>query len=345
MTVVNPDGTDLFERPMPQTPVRWVERQVRVRGEVVALARLRASARFSDAVEARFLRNQYLGTFAVSTTLVLLAMAGAWWGARHWVRPLRAVQTAAAHTARGEFGRRVEVGHRDAIRGDEIGDLVRNISHMSESLQRLEQVRRRWLADISHELRTPLAGLRGDIEALVDGVRPLEPKAVISLRDTAFQLSALVDDLHLLAMSDLQTLPCKFAEFDAIVLLRELVNRFEGRASAAGLALSVETNGLEVLPVQWDLTRIDQLLSNVLQNSLRYTSAPGRIVVSVRSSGNRAAIDIDDSAPAVPAADLPRLFEPLYRTNFARSEHRSGSGSGSGLGLAICEAIVKSHGG
>ncbi|MGL4575531.1 MAG: ATP-binding protein [Burkholderiaceae bacterium] len=341
VTVVSLDGNPIFDRPMPLNPGRFIDRPIRVRGELVALARLRESGRVPDAVEARFLCKQYLGIFAVSISLVLLALGSAWWASRRWVRPLQAVQDATARIARGELDIRVVVSRNEARRSDEISDLVRNINQMAEGLQRLERARRRWLADMSHELRTPLAVLRGEIEALVDGVRPLTPEAMLSLREEVLQLGALVNDLHLLAMSDLQALPCQFVEIDAVAVMQQLVQRFDARAKSAGLSLSAELGGLTVLPVCWDKIRIDQLLDNLLENSLRYTDSPGRLVLTVKQESDNVMIDIDDSAPGVPAAELSHLFEPLYRADTARSRHRGGSG----LGLAICEAIVRSHSG
>jgi two-component system, OmpR family, sensor histidine kinase BaeS len=341
VTVVSPEGNPIFDRPTPTNPGQFIDRPIRVQGEIIALARLRSAAQVPDAVEARFLQNQYLGIFAVSGILVLLALASAWWVARRWVRPLQAAQDATARIARGEFAVRVSDNPSDAKRSDEIGDLLRNINQMAAGLQRLESSRRRWLADISHELRTPLAGLRGDIEALVDGVRPLKHEAVVSLREKAIQLGGLVDDLHLLAMSDIKTLPCQFLEIDAVMLVRQAAQRFERRAAATGHVLEVKLNGLSALIVCWDKMRIDQLLDNLIENSVRYTDAPGRITLTLKQELNGVAIRIDDSAPAVPGEDMPHLFEPLYRTDSARSRHRSGSG----LGLAICNAIVRSHGG
>jgi two-component system, OmpR family, sensor histidine kinase BaeS len=197
------------------------------------------------------------------------------------------------------------------------------------------------VADISHELRTPLAVLRGEIEALVDGVRPLHHQAMLSLQEEVLRIGALVDDLHLLAMSDLQTLPCQFSTLDAAAFVQHLLQRFDSRATVAGLTLSANLVDASALSVTWDGTRITQLLSNLLDNSLRYTDAPGRIVLLMQRKGEHMLIDIDDSAPGVPGVDLPRLFEPLYRADAARHRHRGGSG----LGLAICEAIVRSHGG
>jgi two-component system, OmpR family, sensor histidine kinase BaeS len=341
VAVVSLDGSPLLGRPLPDDGVPFVDRPIRVRGEVVAQARLRQGSRVPDAVESRFLRKQYLGILVVASALMLLALASAWWVARRWVRPLVAVQDATARIARGEFDVRLADPQQGHARNDEIGDLLRNVNRMAEGLQRLESARRRWVADISHELRTPLAVLRGEIEALVDGVRPLRHEAVLSLREEVLRIGALVDDLHLLAMSDLQALPCHFADFDAVPFVRHLVHRFEARAVSAGLALSTDMGRSAALAVRWDGARIEQLLGNLLENSLRYTDAPGRVVLAMTRADERVVIDINDSAPGVPAADFPRLFEPLYRVDAARSRHRGGSG----LGLAICEAIVRSHGG
>lgn len=132
--------------------------------------------------------------------LSILAVASVGWPAQRRMKLLRAVQYATARIAHGELDVRVQADRRaGAKRTDEIGDLVRYINRMGEGLQRLEQARRRWLANISYELRSPLAVLRGELEALVDGVRPFKTEAIQSLRDEARRLGALVDDLHLLA--------------------------------------------------------------------------------------------------------------------------------------------------
>jgi two-component system, OmpR family, sensor histidine kinase BaeS len=341
VTVVGLDGKTLWHQPAPKEGVQVIDRPIRVRGEVVALARLALVARVPDAVESRFLRNQYLGILGVAAALMLLAVASAWWFARRWVQPLVAVQHATARIARGETDVRL-MGHEQGLgRSDEIGDLVHNVNLMAEGLQRLEGARRRWVADISHELRTPLAVLRGEIEALVDGVRPLHHQAMLSLQEEVLRIGALVDDLHLLALSDLKALPCQFAELNALRFVEGLAQRFESRAQAAGLTLTTVPFDAPTQTVVWDSTRIAQLLGNLLENSLRYTDAPGRIVLAMKQVGDRIVIDIDDSAPGVAAADLPHLFEPLYRADAARSRHRGGSG----LGLAICDAIARSHGG
>jgi two-component system sensor histidine kinase BaeS len=212
---------------------------------------------------------------------------------------------------------------------------------MAEGLEHLETARRRWIAEISHELRTPLTVLRGEIDALAEGIRPLTLEAVGSLREEALRLGAMVDDLHLLAMADLNALPCYFMECDALQLTQRVQQRFDRRASAAGISLELTMPAENALPVYWDSQRMEQVLANLLDNSLRYTDAPGRARLIIQRQQARVLLLVDDSKPGVPAADLGRLFDPLYRSDSARGRHRAGSG----LGLAICAALVRAHGG
>jgi two-component system sensor histidine kinase BaeS len=314
----------------------FIERPVRVDGDIVALVRMRAANPIPDENDVRFLRAQYQGIAAVAVALILLALASAWWLARQWAGPLAAVTRATASIAQGQLAVRVP-----PARNDEIGDVVRNVNLMAESLQRMEGARRRWIADISHELRTPLTALRGEIEALLDEIRPLNREALVSLRGEVLRLGALIDDLHLLAMADLQSLPCHFVDADAADIVQDALPQFEARAAAAGLKLAWATAPSSPLPVCWDPQRIRQLLSNLLENSLRYTDSPGSISLSLQSVGENLRFTIDDSGPGVAADDLVHLFEPLYRADSARNRNTGGSG----LGLAICEAIVRAHGG
>ena len=374
LVIVDAVGRQLFSnRTRLGEAADFIEEPVSVDGDVVAHVRLYAASRVPDNVETRFLRQQYTGIALVSFVLLVLALLSSWFMARHWVRPLYSIQEATSRLAQGNFDVRVPVAGLGRSRNDEVGDLIGDINRMAEGLGRLERSRRRWLADISHELRTPLAVLRGEIEALIDGVRPITMPSIVSLREEALRLGSLVDDLHLLALSDLKALPCEFAELDAVDVLNDLVNRFESRSNASNLTLSFENRGpnsnlnsglnsnlnsnshsnlnsgpphdshdsSKSIPVCWDRFRIHQLLDNLLENSLRYTDAPGRIVISIKQNDQSICITINDTAPAPSTASLPHLFEPLYRTEDAGTYSRQGSG----LGLAISDAIARSHDG
>jgi two-component system sensor histidine kinase BaeS len=329
------DGQAKLGRALPQGTDSTIERPVRIGTEVVAVLRMVKLKPVPNEVEVRFLNTQYQSIVAVAGVLLLIALVGAFWISGHWVRPLIEVQAATEKIALGEFDTRL-----NATRSDEIGDAMRNINQMAASLKKLEGARRQWIADMSHELRTPLTVLRGEIDALIDGVIALTPQAMRSLSEEVLKLNALVDDLHLLAMADLKALPCYFEEADALSLLEGVVQRFSLRAAQRGLTLTLMAEPAAPLMVRWDARRIEQLVGNLLDNSLRYTDAPGQVVVRLCSVGEtRVAIDVEDTAPGVSKDDLPRIFEPLYRADASRGR----STGGSGLGLAICEQIAKAH--
>jgi two-component system sensor histidine kinase BaeS len=329
------DGQARLGSALPHHARDTVERPVRIGNEVVAVVRMMKLKPVPTEVEVRFLNTQYQSIIAMACVLLLIALIGAFWISGRWVRPLIAVQAVTEKIAQGEFDTRLDV-----TRSDEIGDAMRNINQMAAGLKKLEGARRQWIANMSHELRTPLTVLRGEIDALIDGVIALTPQAMLSLREEVLQLNALVDDLHLLAMSDIKALPCYFEEVDAASLLEGIVLRFTLRAAQLGLTLKLDLESETPMMVRWDAKRIEQLMGNLLDNSLRYTDAPGQMRVRLRSGeDNKVVMEVQDTAPGVSENDLLRIFEPLYRADAARGR----SNGGSGLGLAICEQIVKAH--
>lgn len=251
--------------------------------------------------------------------------------------------TPAGPIARRRTGaEQLAAGHYDVelatARRDELGDLVRDIKRLGATLQAHETARRRWIADISHELRTPLAIVRGEVEAMQEGMRPIDEQGLRSLHDEVMRLNRLIEDLHQLSMADLGTLSYRPEKLDLAELLHEACARFESAARAAGLALECE---LASATVHADPDRARQLIDNLLGNSVRYTDAGGRIRVTCGHGPNSVRVVVEDTAPEVPANALPRLFEPLYRGEASRDRRRGGSG----LGLAIAARIASAHGG
>ena len=330
-----PQGEWLSDRP-PRPGAAVLQQPVTVDGQVVALAWMEALPPAPQSVDAAFLARQYQGILGAAAGLLLLAVLGAVWVGRRWLRPVQEARQAAHRIAAGELHARL------TPRGnDELAGLARDINTMAASLQQLEASRRRWIAELSHEMRTPLAVLRGEVECLIDGIRPLERGALVSLQGEVARLTRLMDDFHQLALSDLRALPCTFSTLDAGALARDATARLAPRAATAGLRLDCAVPATPV-HASWDRQRIDQLLTNLLENSLQYTDAPGRVRLALDvADGQTATLTVEDTAPGVPPQSLPHLFEPLYRADPSRSRQSGGSG----LGLAICEAIARSHGG
>lgn len=223
---------------------------------------------------------------------------------------------------------------------DELELLARQLNHLAGVLENNEQARRTFMAEVAHDLRTPLTILRGEIEALEDGLRPITPEALASLRLEAELLARLVDDIHTLSLADLGVLSFARQDMDLVPCLRAVLAASRDRLAARGLGLE-ENLPASPLFLEADPARLTQALRNLLENSLRYTDPGGRVRVTCRREEDAARIDILDSPPGVPAERLPRLFERFYTGDAARSRSRSGSG----LGLAICKTLIEAQGG
>jgi len=206
-------------------------------------------------------------------------------------------------------------------------------------LQNHRDARRRWGADIAHELRTPLSVLRGEIQALQDGVRAPTPAALDSLNTECERLGGLIEDLYQLSLADAGALEYRFERIDLGELVREALEAQRRACTDAGLAL--EEAVAEGIEIRGDARRLTQLVDNLIANARRYTDAPGRIRVELARTRDGTRLVVEDTAPGVPAHALPRLFERLYRVESSRSR----AAGGAGLGLAICRAIVEAHGG
>ncbi len=328
-------GQALAGRPHPAERPRTV-RAIKVGGVEVAFAELMQEPE-PEGLDARFLQLQTRRLVWAALAAIGLSILAAWWLAGHWSRPLVALQKATRAMARGRGAPTLQPS--GAL---EIAQLVDDVNHMGQELDRLENARRMWIAQISHELRTPLAVLRGEMEAIEDGARQATQEVMRRLQGEVLQLGRLVDDLHTVSVADMGALRCTLTEGDAHAWLWRVAQSFTEPAAKRGLDLSLPVRDGTPLPVQWDFGRIEQLLANLITNSLRYTDAPGRIAMHWRSEGTTVVLTVEDSKPGVNNEDLKALFEPLFRADRARQRSAHG---GSGLGLAIVRSIAQAHGG
>jgi len=291
--------------------------------------------RLTDAVDLQFEAQQRRVAWLGALLAVVLAGLTAVLLARWFVAPLQRVAAASRQLGAGDYRVRVPISGRD-----ELASLGRDFNRLATALEANEQARRDFMADIAHELRTPLTVLRGELEALVDGVRPVNRPALVSLQQEVATLSQLVEDLRQLALSDRGGLSYHLLPLDFAELVADEVQAGQPALADAGLELDHRPAPGRAL-VRGDRERLRQLLRNLLTNSQRYTDAPGRVRVRLAAAGPWWRLTVEDSAPGVPPEHLDRLFERLHRLEASRSR-RSG---GSGLGLAIAQAIARAHGG
>jgi two-component system, OmpR family, sensor kinase len=246
-------------------------------------------------------------------------------------------ELAAAAQAIGE--RKLE--YRVGVKGTtEIVAVAAAFNNMATALETGEAARRNLLADVAHELRTPLSVLRGNLQALLDGIYPFEASEVARLYHQTEMLNHLVNDLRELSLAEAHQLPLNFAVTNVQQLLLQIHTIFTPAADEAGIVfqLNVETN----LPtVKLDAQRFTQILDNLISNALRHTPSGGTVAITASIVDDLLRVVVADSGEGIAAEHLPHVFDRFYRTNWGRSR----ASGGAGLGLAIVRAIVELHGG
>jgi two-component system sensor histidine kinase BaeS len=303
-------------------------------GRVISYLLLHPRDELSDLQQLGFVKEQEFAMLLIAGVILLVAVFFSLFVSRRMVRPIKALADGTHSLAGGDYTARVP-----AAATDEFGQLARDFNALALVLENNEKAYRQWVADTSHELRTPLAILRGEIEALQDGIRNPTPEAINSLHAEVLHLGRLIDDLYQLSLYDIGALSYRKEPLEPIALLEQVVDSFRSKFIREEISLSIKLLTPPGGMIFADRERLHQLFANLLDNSLNYTSAGGQLEIIVRSGQGTIEIDFQDSAPEVPAQDLGRLFDRLYRVEGSRSRHSGGAG----LGLAICRTIVEAH--
>ena len=267
---------------------------------------------------------------------VLLSTVLAWFIAR----PVRNVTRAAARVTEGDLSARAPQFNGSRA-GDELTELTGNFNLMAENLERLENERKEMIADVAHELRTPLTILQGQIDALREGVRPVDDAALAKLEHQTQHLTRLVEDLRVLSAADAGRLPLELQTVDLARLAQRVTAGFEVKAAAKGMVLSFTCDLRQNALVQADPHRLEQVLGNLLENAVRYTPEAGTVAVCVAKQQDAAVLEVKDSGPGLSEDAIQHVFDRFYRVDSSRGRALGGSG----LGLAISKALVTLHGG
>ena len=267
------------------------------------------------AAERRFVEQVNQGLLLAGVVTTVLALALGVLLAFSLTRPLRLL------AARLSGWTTATLGEEAPVEGSaEVRQLATEFNAMSQRLAKAEQVRQQMAADVAHELRTPVTVLRGHLEAMMDGVYPLDVEHVAVAYEQTLHLSRLVEDLRLLTQAEAGRLPLKFAQLAPGELVQSAVARFAPLAQDAGVTLIGESDA--ALPsIQADRARLLQVFDNLLTNAGKQV----RFIVA-----NTGEIDADTAA---------HLFDRFWRADDARSRDAGGSG----LGLAITQQIVRLH--
>lgn len=254
--------------------------------------------------------------------------------------PMADIMSAADAVAEGDLSVRVPEPNRGPR---EFRRLAVSFNRMTAELERLDQQRRNLTADVAHELRTPLHIIQGNLEGILDGVYEPTGEQLNILLDEIRLLTRLVEDLQLLSTVESGQLTLKMASVDIRELLIDVRTSFSGQMEAAGVDLQVDApEDVGMMVINADPERLDQVVSNLVANALRYTPGGGKITLEARPVVDGIRVSVEDTGEGIPAEDLQYIFDRFWKGDRSRSRT---AGTGSGLGLAISRNLIQAHGG
>jgi signal transduction histidine kinase len=254
---------------------------------------------------------------------------------RRLVNPLAVVIYAAREVANGKLNTRISNEGPQDLRS-----LSESFNEMASSLERNDRERRDLLADIAHELRTPLTVIRGRLEGIVDGIYTADGGQVPLVLEQTYLLERLVDDLRLLTLAETRQLYFEKKSIDLAQLSQRIIEMFSAEASEKNISLSLEKGSGSYI-VELDSQRMEQVVGNLVGNSLRYIPDGRKIWLTLEETSDEVKLFVNDNGPGVAEDELPFLFDRFWR----KDKSRTRSSGGTGLGLAIARQLIEAQGG
>lgn len=297
---------------------------------------IRLMADLSD-IEAT-LRSLRLALMLLAPAGILCSAIGGYWLAGKALAPVDRVVRRAREIEANNLNQRLP--HPGAA--DEIGTLVDTLNGMIGRLEQSFDAMKRFTADASHELRSPLASLRNTIDVTLERPRTVEAQraALESMGEDVDRLRKIVEDLLLLARADAGRMIMAREPLRLDELVEAMAEALRPRMDSRAIALKVHIAGPVTL--LGDERWLYQLVANLLDNAFKFTPPEGVIQVEVGAEAGRARLEVTDSGPGIPEADLERIFERFHQVDPSRTQSQQ---QGSGLGLAISAWIAHAHGG
>ncbi len=283
------------------------------------------------------MRNLVMVFLLLGPSLLMAAALVGFFLAGKAFKPIREIARTTRHITVNNLDERITV----PVVHDDIGQLASTINGMLDRLSLSFQKTAQFTADASHELRTPLTIMQGELEIALRGERSAEEyiDTLGSSLEEVERMSRIVNDLLLLSKSDMGQEVMQHDAVDLKSLIEGLLPPFKLMAEEQQIELSRSL--AEVDMVSGDQLKLRQLLVNLLTNAIRYTSAGGKVNLSLKNVESGVEIAVADTGIGIPAEDMPHIFDRFYRADKARSRQYGGSG----LGLSIVKTIVNSHAG
>ena len=245
------------------------------------------------------------------------------------INPLNEINIAARRLARGDVGKRVNI-----TSNDEIGELAHSFNVMAESIEESDKNRRDFISNVSHELRSPITSIKGFVAGILDG----ENYYLNIVYDEIRRLSRLVIDLLDISAMEEGKFKLNMVEFDINILIKQCIAKFDGKIRNKGVNVEV-TFGREHEFVYADRDRLIQVLTNIIDNAMKYSNDNGNIKITTNDKGSKVYVSVFNNGPLLKDEELARIWDRFYKSDKARTNKDS-----TGLGLPIVRLILAQHG-
>ena len=291
------------------------------------------------------LATKYREFYYLIITIIIFVIIIAWFVLKSWLTdPISELTKAASDISQGDLKRRVAI-RTGVIEIDELADNMNKMTIALErgytGIKRMEKVRSEFLGNVTHELKTPISSISGYIETLLEGAindKTVNIGFLERALENAHRLEELVTDLVEISRIETGELKMNFEYFNIFDILKNLIKDAKQRNTNKKIKIDLDLPDKKLF-VYGDKSRLDQVISNLLSNSLRYTDE-GYIKVKANRRDDEIVFSIIDTGIGITQKAIKRIFERFYRTDKARDRQKGGTG----LGLSIAKHIIEAHG-
>lgn len=251
------------------------------------------------------------------------------------ISPLAQINTAAKRLAKGEIGNRVVINSND-----EIGELAKSFNIMADSLEEVENNRREFISNVSHEIRSPITSIKGFIAGILDGVIPKDKENYyLEIAYNEIQrLTRLVNDLLDISTMQAGKLNLNFSEVDINGVIKNCAINMEQKIKTKKIDVDVVLENQHLF-VLGDRDRLIQVVTNLLDNAIKYGNEGGNIKITSKSKGNKVWVSIYNNGPSISEEEIKYIWDRFYKSDKSRTNKVS-----TGLGLPIVRQIISQHG-
>lgn len=315
---------------------RFTFREITAKNKTIGWLGLKLIPDVRHPLEEGFFKAQKKAFYILGAGIFILAVIISYLLSRHLLAPIKELVKGTRAMASFDFDTIIKVNSKD-----ELGRLADDFNHMAATLKQYEKNRKNWISDISHELRTPISILKGKVESYQDGIREVTPDALSSLHNDIGRLEKLVEDLHLLSLADSENILVHKKRLRPLKILQATLDSFQLRLEKQLITVQADLSPDGAFSLFASKDHLERLFSNLIENTLRYTDSPGKLIITHKITPEWLELTFEDSSPGVPVESIDLIFNRLYRAEKSRNRALGGSG----LGLSICRQIVESHDG